>query len=111
MIDGDILYSCFITYLCYIIMTVLYHVWIQRGAGPSLKNYKNIGFLSNTGLDSLKNHKATNSAFNVGLPLAPSAKHHLIAYPCRANGCLLIVVFRSSHQLKTKKKFSKLDPL
>ena len=26
---------------------------------PTLKNHKNIGFLSNTGPDPLKNHKAT----------------------------------------------------
>ena len=41
---------------------------IQRGGQgvrTPLKNHKNIGFLSNTGLDSLKNHKATKSAFNV----------------------------------------------
>ena len=30
---------------------------------PSLKNYKNIGFLSNTGSDPLKNHKTTKPAF------------------------------------------------
>ena len=39
-----------------------------RGSGPHplLKNYKNIGFLSNTGPDHLRNHKATKAAFNVG---------------------------------------------
>ena len=42
----------------------LSHGRIQRGAEgpdtpPPLKNPKNIGFLSNTGLDLLKNHKAT----------------------------------------------------
>ena len=47
------------------------HVRIQRGgggrgSGPSLKNHKNIGFLSNTGPDPLENHKATKPAFNVG---------------------------------------------
>ena len=31
-----------------------------------LKNHKNIGFLSNSGPDLLKNHKATEPAFNVG---------------------------------------------
>ena len=31
----------------------------DRGLDPLLKNHKNIGFLSNTGLDPLKNHKAT----------------------------------------------------
>ena len=40
----------------------------DRGSGPvpSLKITKNIGFLSNTGLDLLKNHKVTEPAFNVG---------------------------------------------
>ena len=49
------------------------HVRIERGArGPDppphpWKITKNIGFLSNTGRDSLKNHKATKPAFHVGL--------------------------------------------
>ena len=30
------------------------------------KNHKNIGFLSNTGLDPLKNNKTTKPVFNVG---------------------------------------------
>ena len=46
------------------------HGRIQRGTGgpdpPPLKNHKKIGFLSNTGPDLLKNHKATKPAFNVG---------------------------------------------
>ena len=50
------------------------HVRIQRGGGgqggpdppPPLKNHKHIGFLSNTGLNPLKNHKATKPAFNIG---------------------------------------------
>ena len=33
---------------------------------PPLKNHKNIGFLSNTGPDPLKNYEATVPAFNVG---------------------------------------------
>ena len=37
------------------------------GAGvmDPLKNHKNLGFLSNTGPDCLKNHKATKPEFNV----------------------------------------------
>ena len=31
---------------------------------PSLENYKAIGFVSNTGLDPLEDHKATKPAFN-----------------------------------------------
>ena len=41
----------------------------REGAGgrnPLLKNHKNIGFLSNTGPDPLKNHKAAKPAFNDG---------------------------------------------
>ena len=46
----------------------------SRGGGHGvqtplpLKEHKNIGFLSITGLDSLKNHRATKLAFNVGPP-------------------------------------------
>ena len=36
-----------------------------QGSGPLLKNHKNIGFLSNTGPEPLKNHKATKPAFYV----------------------------------------------
>ena len=45
------------------------HGRIQRGGQgvrTPLKNHKNIGFLSNTGADHLKNHRATKPAFNVG---------------------------------------------
>ena len=38
----------------------------DRGSGPHLKNRKNIGFLSNTGPDPLKNHKVTKPTINVG---------------------------------------------
>ena len=39
-----------------------------RGSGPPppWQITKNIGFLSNTGLDHLKNYKATKPAFNDG---------------------------------------------
>ena len=33
---------------------------------PQLKNLKNLGFLSNTGPDPLKTHKASKPVFNVG---------------------------------------------
>ena len=40
---------------------------VGMGSGPPpLKNHKNIGFLSNTGLHPMKSHKATKLAFNVG---------------------------------------------
>ena len=38
---------------------------VGQGVQTPLKNHKNMGFLSNTGLDPLKNHKATEPAFNV----------------------------------------------
>ena len=48
-----------------------------QGSGPPpLENYKNIGFLCNTGRDSLKNHKATKPALHVAI-IGPPAKRHL----------------------------------
>ena len=53
------------------------HMLGSRGGGGGgaggpdpLKITKNIGFLSNTGPDPLKNHKATKPEFNVGSPSA-----------------------------------------
>ena len=55
----------------------LTHVYMRKsrmgvGAGgpDPPENHKNIAFLSNTGPDHLKNHKATKRALNVGLSLA-----------------------------------------
>ena len=42
----------------------LFHALIQMGYTP--ENHKAIGFISNTGPDSLKNYKATKSSLNVG---------------------------------------------
>ena len=44
------------------------------------ENHKNIGFLRNTGVDTLENHKATKRAFNVGPSnqTNDSGKHILI---------------------------------
>ena len=36
-----------------------------QGVQTPMKNHKNIGFLSNAGLDPLKNQKAAKPAFNV----------------------------------------------
>ena len=49
----------------------MHHARIQRGgrgSGPPPENHKNIGYLSNTGPDPLKSHKATKPLFN-GRPL------------------------------------------
>ena len=80
----------------------------DRGSGPPhpLKNKKNIGFLSNTVPDPLKNRKATKPALNfgpssacqqnafaiIGLPV----KRHLMAFRWRADDGPLLVLFRSS---------------
>ena len=40
------------------------------GLDTPLENHKAIGFLSNTGPESLENHKATKPAFNIGPSLA-----------------------------------------
>ena len=40
----------------------------ERGSGSPLANHKNIGFLSNTGPDTLENHTATKPALTVGPP-------------------------------------------
>ena len=50
---------------------VLIHAWIQRGGGqgvqtPTPEKPQNLGFLSNTGPDPLKNLKATKPEFIVG---------------------------------------------
>ena len=62
------------------------HGRIQRGGGwgrgslPASENHQNIGFLSKSGPDHRKNHKATKPAFNIG----PSSARHL-------NGVFLFV--------------------
>ena len=65
----------------------------RGGRGPSplpppLKNHTNVGCLSNTGPDHLKNHKATKPAFNVW----PSSAHQR-----RADDGPILVVFGSTH--------------
>ena len=45
-------------------------------ADPEVKIHKNIGFLSNTGPDPLKNHKATKPATMLAI-IGPPAKRHL----------------------------------
>ena len=67
------------------------HARIQRGGGfpDHHEKSQNIGFLSNTGPDPLKNHKTTKSAFNVG--------------PSSDDGQLIIVVLGSSLPQQIKK--------
>ena len=70
------------------------------GPDPPLKNHKNIGFLSNTGPDLLKNHKATKPAFNVW----PSSARQRMAFRWRADDGPLLVVFGSPHLKKQQQK-------
>ena len=66
------------------------------GPDPPLKKYKNVGFLSNTGPEPLKNPKATKRAI-IGLP----AKRHLN----KANSGIWILL------PSAKKRLSQLDHL
>ena len=76
----------------------------RKGGGREfrspLKNHKNIGFLSKTGLDPLKNHKATKQVFNVG---PSSARQRIKWYLDPPSPGQLI-------KKKKKKTLSKLDP-
>ena len=65
----------------------MHHARIQRGDRgsrpplPPLKNHKNIGYLSNTGPDPLKNHKATNGGplrARLSSPPPSSTKKNLV---------------------------------
>ena len=59
---------------------------------PPLNNHKNIGFLSNTCLNPLENHKSTKLAFNV----RPLSALQQMTFRWRADGGPLIVVLGSS---------------
>ena len=59
-------------------------------------NHKNIGFLSNTGPDPLKNHKATKPSFNVGPSLACQRNAIQMAFRWQADDGPLLVLFGSS---------------
>ena len=53
----------------------------EQGVRTPLINHKNIGFLSNTCPDPLKNHKATKPAFNFGPLWARQQKAISMAFP------------------------------
>ena len=71
--------------------------------GTPLKNQKNLGVSSNTGLDPLK-MAATKPAFNFGPSSARQRNHHLMAFCRRADDGTLIVVLGSSLPSSTKRK-------
>ena len=78
----------------------------RGGFDPPLKNHKNIWSLSNTGQDSLKNHKATKPAFTVG-PLS-DRQRNTVSLTGRWWPSQGIWILSST---KKKKTLSKLDPL
>ena len=80
------------------------------GSRPTLKNHKNIGFLSNTGPDPLKNHKATKPALNVRPSLVHQRNPIYMAFCWWADDGPLIVVFQSSLPISTKKNPVKVGP-
>ena len=78
----------------------------DRGSGPPVKNHKNIGFLSNTGPDPLKNHSCLASIqcwAIIGMP----AKCHLNGVSLAGRWWVenggLIVVFGPSLPSSTKR--------
>ena len=74
------------------------------GSAPFPENHKNIGFLSKSGPDPLKNHKAIKPVFNVGPSSARQQNAIQMAFRWRADGSPLIVVFGSSLPSLTKKE-------
>ena len=72
------------------------------------KNHINIGFLSNTGPDPLKYHKATDPAFNVRPSLAASEmpfKWRLACWPMMARFYMSLVVSgQLTHWVETKER-------
>ena len=82
---------------------------MNRGSGPLLKNHKTIGLLCNTGLDHLKNHKASKPAFNVGPSSARKRNAISMAFRWRANDGPIKAVFGSSIPASTTKVWTPSD--
>ena len=71
---------------------------------PPPENHENIGFLCNTGLDLLKNNKATKTAFNVGPLLARQRDAISMAFRWQADEDPFIAVYGSSVPSSTRKQ-------
>ena len=97
------------------ILLVSIHGQMQRGGGHGVstppENSQKIGFLSCTGPDPLKNHKATKPAFNVGPSSARQRNAIEMAFHWQVEDGPFIVIFGSSISSSTKKTFSNMDPL
>ena len=83
----------------------------DRGSGPPppLKNHKNIGSLSNSGPDTLINHKATKPAFNVGSSWARQQNAIKMGFRWRADDDPNVVVF-GSYFFSSKKRCQSWTP-
>ena len=75
--------------------------WARGPPPPPPEKSQNIGFLSNSGPYPLKNHSATEPAFNVG---PSSSSSSVSGVSLRADVGPLIVVFGSSHPSSTTLK-------
>ena len=74
----------------------------DRGSRHPLKNYQNIGFLSNTSADPLKNYKATKPALNVGPSFV--SQQNAIKWHFTGGWIMAQVLFGSSFHLSPHKK-------
>ena len=90
------------------------HVQIQRRGGGQgvrtpLKNHKNIGFLSHTGLDPLTtcSYQASIQCWSI---ISTPAKQHLKAFHWHADDCSLIVVLGFFLCSSTKKNCQSWTP-
>ena len=69
---------------------MIYMCGSREGGGqgvwtPAPENHKNIGFSNNTGLESLKNHKTTEPALDVGPSSARQRNAIYMAFRWRAD--------------------------
>ena len=74
------------------------------------KKSQNIGFLSNTGRESLKNHKATKPATNVEPSSARQRNAIKMAVRWQADDSTLKVIFGSYFPSSTKKTVVEVEP-
>ena len=80
---------------------------VAGGPDIPLKNHEALMFLSKTGLDSLKHHKATKLAFIVGPSSARQRNAIPMAFRWHADGGLLLVLFEPSLLPSSTKKRKK----
>ena len=98
----NVIVLCYVVLFCFVFCLLFMRRSRVGDRGPdlSLKNHKNIRFLSNTGPDPLKNHKATKPVFNVGPSSASQGKAIQMTVRWRADDGLLLVLFLILFPLK-----------